>query len=217
MGRDAERLDGVKVIHRLHLKSHQFGTHFPHFFAVVPLLLDHEPGHEQHERRAPQRDHRHDPVVMQDHEKCGDEVVDRDDDRREPADGIAADRADIPVEAVQDIAVGILVERQPVRIHDLVENVRLDIIIDIDAELRRDPADDAAEHQAEHRAPQHDGYHYPQFAGIVPGDDIDDILAGHTADQPHRCTEYTKDQVKCDGALVPGAVAEDPFPVVYDL
>ena len=152
MGRHAEGLDRVKVVKRLHLESHQLTAHLPDLLAVVSLFLDHEPGHQEHDRRASQRDHRHDPVIMHDHKKCSDKIINRDYDRRKPADRIAADRADIPVEPVEDIAIGILVQRQPVRVHDLVKDIRLNIIVDINAQLRRDPADDTAECQAENRA-----------------------------------------------------------------
>ena len=105
MGSHAKGFDGVKIVDGLHLKGHKLRTHLPHLFAVVSLLLDHKPRHEEKERRAGKRDHRHHPVIVQDHEECRDKIVDRNDDRREPADRIPAHGPDIAVKPVQDIAV----------------------------------------------------------------------------------------------------------------
>ena len=53
-------------------------------------------------------------------------------------DGIAADGGDILIEPIENIAVRVFIYAEPIRIHYLIEDVSLDIIIDIDAELRGD-------------------------------------------------------------------------------
>ena len=53
-----------------------------------------------------------------------------------------------PFKAVQDISVGVVVQGQPVRVHDLVENIRLNVIVDVNAHLGGDPADDTVKGQA---------------------------------------------------------------------
>ena len=217
MRRDPEGLDGIKIVNSLYLKGHKLGAHFPDLLAVVPLLPDHKSGHQEHKRRTAERNDRHDPVIVQDHKKGGDKVIDCNNNGRKPADGIAADRADISIETVQDISIGILVQCQPVRIHDLIKDIRLDIIVDINAELGRDPADHAAKYQAEHGTSHHDSHHDPESAGIMAGNDVDHILAGHAADQSHRGTEDTKNNIEYDGAFIPGAIRENPLPVVDDL
>ena len=68
---------------------------------------------------------------MKNNQKCRYEIIDCDHNRREPADCVAADRSNVAVETVQHIPVGILIDLQPVGIHNLIEYIRLDIIIDI--------------------------------------------------------------------------------------
>ena len=154
---------------------------------------------------------------MQDHEEGRDKVIDCNDNRRKPADRIAADRADITVKAVQDIAVGILIQSQPVCVYNLIKNIRLDVIIDINAQLRRDSADNAAECQTEDSTSHHNRNHDPQLARLIACDNIDHVFARHTADQPHGCTEDTEDHIENNSAFISCAVTEDPLPVVYNL
>ena len=42
MGRHTEGFNGIEVIDRLHLESHQVRAHLAHLLAVVTLLLNHE-------------------------------------------------------------------------------------------------------------------------------------------------------------------------------
>ena len=217
MGSHSKGFNGIKVIDSLYLKSHQLRAHLPNLLAVVPLLLDHKPGHKKHEGSAGQSDHRHDPVIMKNYKESSNKIVNRNNNGRKPADGIAAHGPDISVETVENVSVGILIQRQPVRIYDLVKNIRLDIIINVNAQLGRDPADNTAEGQAEYGTAHHNSDHYPELAGLKSCNNINKILAGHTADQSHRSTENTQDHIKHNGSLIPGAVAEDPLPVLYDL
>lgn len=72
---------------------------------------------------------------MQYDEEGRNKVVDGDNDRGQPGDSVSGYCSDIGIEAVQHVAVMVPAERKPVRINDLIENVRLDRVIDIDAEL----------------------------------------------------------------------------------
>ena len=107
-----------------------------------------------------------------------------------------------------------MVQGQPVRVHDLVENIRLNVIVDVNAHLGGDPADDTVKGQAENSASHHNRHHNPQSAGVIAGNDVDHVFAGHTADQPQGSAENAQKQIKKNSPFVTEAVAEDPFPVV---
>ena len=115
------------------------------------------------------------------------------------------------------VTAAVIVDSFPVHIDDLVENIRLDVVIDINAQLGGNAVDDAGKGQAEYRAAQHDGDHQPQAAAVIPGDDIDGHLAGHAGHQAEAGTHDAKDRIKQDRQLIALAVGEDPAPVVQDL
>ena len=50
--------------------------------------------------------------------------------------------------------------------------------------------------------------------GVIAGNDVDHVFAGHTADQPQGSAENAQKQIKKNSPFVTEAVAEDPFPVV---
>ena len=72
---------------------------------------------------------------MKDHKEGGNKPIHGYDNRREPADCIAADRSNIAVEAVEYVTVCVFADFQPVRIDDFVKNIRLDVVIDGDTKL----------------------------------------------------------------------------------
>ena len=217
IGRDAEGFDGVEIIEGLHLEAHELAVHLLDLLAVLPLFFDEELGDQQHKGGAAQGDEGHDPVVMEDDQKGGREAVDGDDDAGQPADGVAADGGDVAVEAVEHVAVGIAGQGQPVRVHDLVENICLDIVVDIDAQSGGNAAEHAVQGQTDYGASHHDDNENGQLAGLVAGDDINEVLACHAADQAHGGAEDAQEHIEHDGKLIPGAVGEDPLPVVDDL
>ena len=212
-----ERLDGIKVVESLHLKGHHLATHFPHLLAVLPLLLDDETGDQQDERCTGKGNPSHGGIVMENHEKAGEELVQGNHDGRQPTDGIAAHRTDITGKAVQYIPVGILIDCHVIRIDNLVEDIRLNIVVDIDVQFRSDAADEAAEHQAEHRATHHDAHHDPQLAALVTRNDINHVFPGNTTHQSHGGTENPQYQIKSNGSLVAQAIRKDPPPVIQNL
>ena len=68
-----------------------------------------------------------------------------DDHRRQPADGITADRIGIVIEAVENISLRIIADGQPVSVHDVVKDIRSYIIVYINGQPRRDPVYKTAE------------------------------------------------------------------------
>ena len=144
------------------------------------------------------------------------EVVGGNHDGWKPADGIAADGVDIAVEAVHDVAVGVLAHGQPVGINDLVKDICLNIIIDINAQLGRDPADDTLKCQAEYRAAHHDGNHQGQLFCLVAGNDIDQIFTGYAGNQPKGGADDSQQGIEGDCSFVFGAIRKNPLPVVKD-
>ena len=63
----------------------------------------------------------------------------------------------------------------------------------------------------------HDRDHHAQLFCLIAGDNIDQIFAGNTGDQPQRGTDNTEDGIKENRSFVADTVGEDPFPVVDDL
>ena len=73
---------------------------------------------------------------MQDYEKGGNKPIHGNDNRREPANCVAADRSNVAVETVEYVTVCVFADFQPVRINDFVKNIRLDVVVDGDTKLR---------------------------------------------------------------------------------
>ena len=115
---------------------------------------------------------------MPDHNEGRNEVVNGDNDIRNPGDRIGRDRTDIAVKPAEEIPVPVSGEGQPVRINDFVEDVRLDLISDPDGQLERDPAQEISHRQAESGRPERHNDQNPEALGVIPGDDIDHELAG---------------------------------------
>ena len=214
---NAKRLDGIEIIESLHLERHHLTAHFPHFLPVFPLFLDDRSRNQQQEWRTGKGNPRHGRIVMQDHKEAGEELVHGNHDGRQPTDGISAHRANVTGKSVQHIPVAILVDGHVVRIDNLVEDIRLNIVVDGNVQLGGDAADEATEHQTEDRAAHHDAHHDPQLAGLIPRDDINQVFPGDATHQSHGRTENPQDQVKGDSSLVAQAIRENPFPVVQNL
>ena len=51
---------------------------------------------------------------------------------------------------------------------------------------------------------------------LFAGNNIDTILAGHTADKAHGGAGHAYDNIEYNGKFISCAVAEDPFPVIQD-
>ena len=213
----AEGLDGVEIIKGLHLKAHHLAARLLDLAGVIPLLADQVLGHEQHHGGTGKGEQGHDLVVMPDQREGDDEVIERNDDRGQPGDGVFADGADVAVEAVEQVSAGIGIDGLPVHVDDLVKDIRLDVIIDVDAELCGNAADQVGKQQAEAGAAQQNGNQKAQLAGLVAGDDIDQFLAGHAGNQRKAGAENAEERVKDHRRLVPPGIAEDPAPVLQDL
>ena len=63
----------------------------------------------------------------------------------------------------------------------------------------------------ENSASHHNRHHNPQSAGVIAGNDVDHVFAGHTADQPQGSAENAQKQIKKNSPYVTEAVAEDPI------
>ena len=154
---------------------------------------------------------------MPDHNKCRHKIIDCDYDRRQPADRISTHRTHVTVKTVQHISVTVLINLKPVCIDDFIEDICLNIVINIDTELRGNPADYIRKSQAENGTSHSDHNHDPQLISLVPCNDVDHIFTSHTAHQPHRGTENTEQRIEQDRSLVFFTVRENPFPVVNNL
>ena len=146
-----------------------------------------------------------------------DEAVERDQDRREPAHGVAADGAGVVVEAVDDVAALVLVELRPVAVDDLGEDAGADVVADADTDFQRDPAEQVFKHQAEEGAADHDAKQQPDAGGPVADDDVEGKLRHQAGDQAERRADDAEDRIEDDRPLIALAVGKDPFPVVQDL
>ena len=154
---------------------------------------------------------------MPDHNKCCHKIINCDNNRRQPADRISTYRIHITVKTVQHISVTVPVNLKPVCIDDFIKNICLNIIINIDTELRGNPADYIRKSQAENGTSHSQHNHDPQLVGLVSGNDIDHILTCHTAHKPHRGAENAEQRIEHDRSLVFFTVRENPFPVVNNL
>ena len=168
----AERFDSIEIVEGINFKSHYLTAHFTHFFVIIPLLFDYEAGHDQHKRRSAESKNRHNPVIVKNQAESGDKVINSKNYGGKPAYGIAADSADVASETVEDIAVCIVIESQPVGVNNLVKDIRLNVVADIYAYFRIDSAENTAENKTEDRTANCNGYKYPQLAGVVACDNI---------------------------------------------
>ena len=193
---NSKRFDGIKIIKRLYLKGHHITAHFPYFLSILPLLGNQELGHQQHDRRTGKCQQRHNLVIMPDHHKGCDEIINCYDDRWKPAYGVAADRCHISVKTVQYVTIAVLIDLHPVRIDDFIENICLDIIINVDTQFCGHTVDHIGKYQTEYGTSKGNRNHRSQPAGLISCDNIDHILAGHTADQSHGSTEDSENRIK---------------------
>ena len=109
-----------------------------------------------------------------------------------------------------------MTDGQPVGVHDLVEDVCLDLVVDPQFQLCADPAEDIVEYQREQRAGNHDDDQIRQLLRLVSCDDVDQILADDACRQSQSRTEDTQDRIENDGSLVPFGIGKDPLPVIDD-
>ena len=155
-------------------------------------------------------------AVVPDDDEGSDEVPEGDDDIGDPVHSIAGDGAYIVVEAVEEIAVAVGGDVQPFGVHDLVEDIGLDFVVDAEGKLRRNTVKHTGEDDVEHSASHRDGYEHPQLFVLVAGDDIDDVFAYYTGDQGEGGAEDAQDGVEDDCAFVSSGIGKDELPVIYD-
>ena len=183
LSEDTKRLDGIHVVERLHLESHHLAAHLTHFLAVFPLLFDDIARYDEHKRCTGKGQQGHDGVVVHDNGQRGEELVDGDDDGRQPTDGIAAHSSHVTRKPVEHVAVAVLVDGHPVGIDDLVEDITLYIVVDVDLQFQCDTPQDIANHQTEQCAAHHDNHHDPQFRHLIARDDVYHVFPGNAAYQ----------------------------------
>ena len=131
----SEGLDGIEVIEGLHLKAHHLAAGFLHLFGVLALLAEEIPAHQKQYRGACKGQQRHHLAVIPYRNEGDDEIIDRDYDRRQPAYRVPADGVYVVIEAVEQIAARKLTDRLPINVDYLVEDIGLDIVVDVDADL----------------------------------------------------------------------------------
>ena len=214
---DPVGFDGVKIEEGLDLEGHYFAVRFFGFGGEFALSADKILTHQQHDRRADEGQQRHDLAVMPDHKEGRYEIENRDDDGGQPGDGVFADGHHVGIEAVEQIAAGILADGHPVRVDDLVEDIRLDIVVDIDGEPGRNAVDEIREGQTESGAAEHDGDHKAELITLIAGDDIDHMFAGDARDERHGGAEHAEQDIKHDHPAIALAVGKDPAPVIQNL
>ena len=73
---------------------------------------------------------------MKNHKKCRQKTVQIDDHIRHPGHRIPGDGTDIRIKTVQQITVLISADLLPVRVDNLIENIRMDIIIHINTDFQ---------------------------------------------------------------------------------
>ena len=206
MRRDAEGLDRVEIVERLHLEARHLAAHFLGALGVAAAVLHQDGRHGKAHRRADKRQHRHHFVITHDDEEGDDEIVHEDDDRREPADGVAGDRAHVAGKAVEQIAVGVLAHGVPVRVDDPVKDIRLDVVADVDAQLHVEAAKPVADGQVEDRGRHCHGHQHPELVRLVAGDHVQQVLAHQAAHDAERRADQAHDRRVHDRPLVLFAV-----------
>ena len=214
--RDAEGFDRVHVVEGFHFKGHDLGGHFPGLLVVFALFADHETAHQQHHRCGCEGQYGHEMAVVPDDDEGRNEVVYRNDDVRDPVDRIAGNGAHIVVEAVEEISAAVLGDIQPSGIHDLVENVCLDLMVDAQGKLGRDPFQDIGEDQAEDGTADTERNEKSQFFVLVAGNDIDDVLGDDAGYQAERGTDDTEKDIEENGSFVLPGIGNDELPVIQD-
>jgi len=214
---DAEGLDGIHVVEGFYFKGHDLGGHFSCLFVVFPLPADHEAAHEDHDRCGGEGQDSHEVAVVPDDYEGSDEIPESNDDVGDPVHGIAGDGAYIVVEAVEEITVAVGGDIQPLCVHDLVEDIGLDFVVDAEGELRRDPVEYAGEDDVEHGASHRYGYEHAQLFVLVAGNDINDVFAYYAGNQGEGGAEDAQDGVEDDCAFISSGIGKDELPVIHDL
>ena len=133
---------------------------------------------------------------MKNHHKSRDKIIKCQNNIGKPADGIAADRTDIRIKPVQNIPIGILIHRQPVRIHNLIKNLRLDIIVYIKSQFHGISAYQTGKNQTDHRTGHHADQHDPQLIHPEICNNIDQIFAEHRRTQAESRAADSEDRIE---------------------
>ena len=208
---DAERLDGREVAQRILVKRHDLAADILHA-AVIAAHPAHERARAQHgQRRADERDERHDGVIAQDDDQRAEKLHRRRHKARQQSRHAPGHRADVGVEAVEQVAGAKLLERDPVGAQDAVVDLRLNAVLHTDVDDGGDARcrrlhGGAAEQQAGHPRRSR-----PNRPGLKTGDDVDERLHGHARQQRERRAENAEQDMDADGGAVAADVSEDPL------
>ena len=132
----------INMIEGLHLEGHQPTGGLLDLFGIFPLSAHHSSGGQKKEGQTSQGKEGHYLVIVKDHAESCAETIEGENHGGKPADCVAAYRLHIVVEAVQKIAVAILAQGHPIRIHHPGKYLPLDLIADIDGQPGSDAADD---------------------------------------------------------------------------
>ena len=213
---DAEALHGVEVVERLGLEGVHPAGGLHHLVPEGLLLLHQVAAHQEDHRRAGQSDQGHHGTVIEDHDKGADEIINRDNQTRQPADGIGSHRTDVAVKAVQDIPVGKLIQRLPPRVHHGIEDIGADHIRHVHFELLGDASGKIAHRKREQGAPRHDKRGQPELVHLPPDDHVHQELPGDGRHQAEGTAEQSQSRIQRDGALKALRIGEDPLPVLED-
>ena len=85
--------------------------------------------------------------------------------------------------------------------------------MEVNLQLFQHAAHHAVERDGDRRAANSRENQKRQTGGIVPRDDVDEVLARHAAEQADRGTEHAERDIQRDHFLAAAAVREQPFPV----
>ena len=213
----AKALDGVQIIKGLCFKGHEMASHLFHGLVVGPHPLEHPAGGKKQRRRTGQRNESHGHIVVENDKKGSEKGVEGNDQIGQPAHRVGGHRTHIAVEAVEDVAVGVAAQLQPVGVQHLVKDGSLNVVVHHQTDFGGNTGDQALEYQAEQRRTDHQGDHQPQLGGLITGDDINGVLTGHRRHQSQGGADHTQHHIDQHRPLVAPGIAKNPPPVLQHL
>ena len=208
---DAEGLDRCEVAQRVLVERHDLAADILHA-PVISAHTAHERARAQHgQRRADERDERHDGVIAQDDDQRAEKLHRRRHKARQQPRHAPGHRADIGVEAVEQVAGAKLLERDPIGAQDAVVDLRLNAVLHADVDnggdaRRRRLHGGAAEQQTGH--PRRGR---PDCPGLKAGDNVDECLHGHARQQRECRAKDAEQDMDADGGAVAADVGKDPL------
>ena len=208
---DAERLDGREVAQRILVKRHDLAADILHA-AVIAAHPAHERARAQHgQRRADERDERHDGIVAQDNDQRAEKLHRRRHETRQQARHAAGHTGDVGIEAVEQVAGAKLLERGPVGAQHAVIDLGLDAVLHADVDNGRDARRQRLHPGAAEQHAGHPGRGREDRPGLKAGDNVDERFHGHARQQRQRRAEDAEQNMDADDGAVAADVGEHPL------